>query len=83
MKYVGKLQSKIFDQIEGQRHVPVQLGIGEVIKGWDVGVAGTGKDKRRLTIPLAMAYGKKGVKEPSRVTRRHLRRRARKRAVSE
>lgn len=64
MKYVGKLQSgKIFDQTKGNATFQFRLGIGEVIKGWDVGVAGMRVgDKRRLTIPPAMAYGKKGVK---------------------
>ena len=64
MKYVGKLQSgKIFDQTKGSATFGFRLGIGEVIKGWDVGVANMRVgDKRRLTIPPAMAYGKKGVK---------------------
>jgi len=64
MKYVGKLQSgKIFDQTKGNATFQFRLGIGEVIKGWDIGVAGMRVgDKRRLTIPPAMAYGKKGVK---------------------
>ena len=64
MKYVGKLQSgKIFDQTRGNSTFTFRLGIGEVIKGWDVGVDGMRVgDKRRLTIPPAMAYGKKGVK---------------------
>ena len=64
MKYVGRLQSgKIFDQTKGNATFQFRLGIGEVIKGWDVGVAGMRVgDKRRLTIPPAMAYGKKGVK---------------------
>lgn len=39
--------------------VTVRTGIGEVIKGWDVGVAGMRVgDKRKLTIPPEMAYGK-------------------------
>ena len=64
MKYVGKLQSgKIFDQTRGNATFSFRLGVGEVIKGWDVGVEGMRVgDKRRLTIPPAMAYGKKGVK---------------------
>jgi len=36
------------------------LGKGEVIKGWDVGVAGmTVGGERRITVPAAMAYGSK------------------------
>ena len=67
MKYVGKLQSgKIFDQTRGNSTFTFRLGIGEVIKGWDVGVDGMRVgDKRRLTIPPAMAYGKKGGRAPS------------------
>ena len=64
MKYIGKLPSgKVFDQTKGKDTFAFRLGVGEVIKGWDVGVDGMRVgDKRRLTIPPAMAYGKKGVK---------------------
>ena len=65
MRYVGKLAStgKVFDETKGGKVFWFRLGVGEVIKGWDVGVSGMRVgDKRRLTVPPQMAYGKEGVK---------------------
>ncbi|KAL6580502.1 hypothetical protein OROMI_008526 [Orobanche minor] len=61
--YIGKLKKngKIFDSNIGKAPYKFRLGIGQVIKGWDVGVNGMRVgDKRRLTIPPAMGYGPKG-----------------------
>lgn len=36
-----------------------KLGDGEVIKGWDIGVAGMSVGgERRITVPANLAYGK-------------------------
>ncbi|KAJ4757199.1 Peptidylprolyl isomerase [Rhynchospora pubera] len=59
VNYIGKLQNgKIFDSNIGRRPFKFRLGVGEVIKGWDVGVSGMRVgDKRRLTVPPSMGYG--------------------------
>ncbi|KAG6544117.1 hypothetical protein Mapa_014429 [Marchantia paleacea] len=64
MIYTGRLKSngKIFDSNVGKKPFEFRLGVGEVIKGWDVGVNGMRiGDKRKLVIPPAMGYGAKGV----------------------
>ncbi|MQL83957.1 hypothetical protein Taro_016458 [Colocasia esculenta] len=63
VRYIGKLRNgKIFDSNVGQRPFKFRLGVGQVIKGWDVGVDGMRiGDKRRLTIPPSMGYGEKGA----------------------
>ncbi|KAK8934255.1 Peptidyl-prolyl cis-trans isomerase FKBP53 [Platanthera zijinensis] len=63
MHYIGKLKNgTIFDSNIGQRPFKFRLGIGEVIKGWDLGVNGMRVgDKRRLTIPPSFGYGAKNM----------------------
>ncbi|KAK9665627.1 hypothetical protein RND81_14G124700 [Saponaria officinalis] len=64
VRYIGKLKKggKIFDSNTSGKPFKFKLGIGEVIKGWDVGVEGMRVGgKRRLTIPPSMGYGSSGV----------------------
>ncbi|XP_017031490.1 39 kDa FK506-binding nuclear protein isoform X1 [Drosophila kikkawai] len=61
--YIGRLQSnnKTFDSLLKGKGFKFALGGGEVIKGWDVGVAGMKVGgKRRITCPPHMAYGGRG-----------------------
>ncbi|KAF8806445.1 hypothetical protein BYT27DRAFT_7167745 [Phlegmacium glaucopus] len=63
MRYVGKLTNgKEFDKNTSGKPFAFHLGKGEVIKGWDEGIVGMqAGGERRLTIPAAMAYGKKAI----------------------
>ncbi|OAL43982.1 hypothetical protein IQ07DRAFT_579402 [Pyrenochaeta sp. DS3sAY3a] len=63
MRYIGKLKNgKVFDSNKKGKPFSFKLGVGQVIKGWDIGVAGmTAGGERRLSIPAALAYGKKGA----------------------
>lgn len=61
--YEGRLKdtNKIFDSSKQGPGFKFTLGRGEVIKGWDIGVAGMKVGgKRTLTIPANLAYGAKG-----------------------
>uniref|UniRef100_A0A6B2E5I1 peptidylprolyl isomerase n=1 Tax=Phlebotomus kandelakii TaxID=1109342 RepID=A0A6B2E5I1_9DIPT len=61
--YEGRLKSnnKVFDSCKNGKGFKFTVGRGEVIRGWDVGVAGMKVgSKRRIICPPAMAYGSKG-----------------------
>ena len=65
VQYVGSLiNGTVFDASKnhGDQGFSFTLGAGQVIKGWDVGVAGMKEGgKRKLTIPSDMAYGSQAV----------------------
>lgn len=63
--YVGMLtDGTVFDasRNRGEEGFTFTLGIGQVIKGWDMGVSGMKVGgKRRLTIPSDLAYGDQAI----------------------
>lgn len=63
MRYIGKLQNgNIFDSNTKGKPFEFKLGAGQVIKGWDEGIAGMQPGgERRLTIPAKLGYGKSGT----------------------
>jgi FKBP-type peptidyl-prolyl cis-trans isomerase len=61
--YTGWLTTgKKFDSsVDAGKPFPFTLGAGQVIKGWDEGVAGMKVGgKRQLRIPSQLAYGERG-----------------------
>jgi FKBP-type peptidyl-prolyl cis-trans isomerase len=57
------LDGKIFDESykRGQPFV-TQIGVGQVIPGWDMGIVGLKEGgKRKLTIPAEFAYGSRAT----------------------
>jgi FK506-binding nuclear protein len=63
MRYIGKLQNgNVFDSNTKGKPFTFHLGKGEVIKGWDEGIAGMqAGGERLLTIPPNMGYGNKAI----------------------
>jgi len=61
--YTGWLtDGRKFDSSVGGEPFTFRLGAGEVIAGWDQGVAGMKVGgKRKLTLPPELAYGSRGA----------------------
>ncbi len=63
MHYKGSLlDGRVFDSSEGKEPFTFKLGEGQVIKGWDEGVAKMKVGgKAKFVIPSTIAYGEKGA----------------------
>jgi FKBP-type peptidyl-prolyl cis-trans isomerase len=64
VQYVGKrIDGKIFASSELDGHpLSFEVGLGEVIEGWELGVTGMrAGGKRRLRVPPELAYGTRGA----------------------
>ncbi|KAK4440981.1 Peptidyl-prolyl cis-trans isomerase FKBP15-2 [Sesamum alatum] len=62
--YTGRLTDGIVFDSSYERGLPFEfkLGIGQVIKGWDLGILGMCLgEKRKLTIPPTLGYGEQGA----------------------
>jgi len=63
VEYTGRLKSngKVFDSSVGKDPIDITLGAGQVIKGWDEGIAGMKvNEQRQLIIPPDLGYGATG-----------------------
>ena len=64
--YEGRLEDGTIFDASKPRGQPFSftIGVGQVIEGWELGVAGMKVgEQRRLTIPPNLAYGKNGAGE--------------------
>ncbi|MFH1186705.1 MAG: FKBP-type peptidyl-prolyl cis-trans isomerase [Candidatus Levyibacteriota bacterium] len=64
MHYIGWLTNgtKFDSSLDRNDPFETKIGVGYVIKGWDMGVPGMKVGgKRKLTIPYELGYGKHGI----------------------
>lgn len=62
--YRGTLEdgTKFDSSYDRNQPFETEIGVGQVIRGWDEGVPGMKVGgKRKLTIPFNMAYGERGI----------------------
>lgn len=59
------MDGKMFDSsFVRKQPFTFELGVGQVIPGWDQGLVGVCKgEERHLVVPSALAYGEKGAGE--------------------
>lgn len=68
INYSGKLENGTEFDSSYKRGQPLvfQVGLGQVIAGWDEGLIGVKKgDKKTLNIPAAKGYGDQEIKDPT------------------